>query len=76
VLARQGRTDEAIEHFHEALRIKPDFERAHYNLGIALLEQGKIDEAIAQFRETLRIAPDFSQARTHLDRALKMKQQQ
>lgn len=76
VLARQGRTDEAVAHFHEALRIKPDFERAHYNLGIALLEQGKVDEAIVRFRETLRIAPYFSQARTHLDRALKMKQQE
>jgi tetratricopeptide (TPR) repeat protein len=32
LLAQQGRLDEAIEHFSEALRIKPDFVEAHRNL--------------------------------------------
>jgi len=35
-------TDEAVAHFREALRIKPDFAEAHNNLKRALAVQGKI----------------------------------
>jgi tetratricopeptide (TPR) repeat protein len=40
VLARQGRIDEAIEHFTEALRIQPGFEDASKNLRLALSIKG------------------------------------
>jgi hypothetical protein len=35
-LDKQGRTEEAIEHYLQVLRIKPDYVEAHYNLGNAL----------------------------------------
>ena len=34
-LARAGRIDEAIAHFSEALRLKPDFEAARRDLQVA-----------------------------------------
>jgi hypothetical protein len=62
VLAGQGKIQEAIAHYGEALRIKPDYSEAHNNLGNALALQGNIQEAIAHFAEALRINPDLAEA--------------
>jgi tetratricopeptide (TPR) repeat protein len=70
VLAGDGKVAEAIEHYKEALRIKPGFATAHTNLGAALMKQGKVDEAIAHFTEGLRIKPDFAEAHSDLAVAL------
>ncbi len=37
----QGKLDEAIAEYREAIRLKPDDAEAHYNLGVALTDQGK-----------------------------------
>jgi Flp pilus assembly protein TadD len=47
-LRAQGKTDEAIAEFREAIRLKPDHASAHTNLGNALDAQGKTDLAIAE----------------------------
>jgi len=47
--AQQGKLNEAIACYEEALRIKPDFSKAHFNLGEVLERQGKNDEAIKHF---------------------------
>lgn len=65
-LAGQGRVDDAIRHYNEALRIKPDDGDARYNLANALVRQAKIQEAIAQYREVLKTAPDYVMARNNL----------
>jgi len=39
ILARTGRLDEAIAHFREALRVKPDFKEAEYNLKVATAQK-------------------------------------
>src|SRR6202167_1037861 len=65
-LADQGKLDEAIAHYSEALRIKPDYADAHNNLGAALADQGKVDEAIAHYSEALRIKPDYADAHDNL----------
>ena len=39
----KGQLDEAIEHFHKAIRYKPDYASAHSNLGNALAVQHKLD---------------------------------
>jgi hypothetical protein len=36
ILAMQGKTQEGIIHFREALRLKPDFAAARNNLQVAL----------------------------------------
>jgi tetratricopeptide (TPR) repeat protein len=69
-LAGQGKIDEAITQYTDALRIKPDFAEAHLNLGTALAAQGRIDEAMAQYSEALRIKPDFPGAHINMGAAL------
>jgi serine/threonine-protein kinase len=69
-LAGQGKLDEAITEFREALRLKPDYPEAHNNLGNALPDQGKLDEAIAESREALRLRPDYADAHITLGAAL------
>jgi tetratricopeptide (TPR) repeat protein len=65
-LRNQRRGAEAIAHFEEALRIRPDFAEGHSNLGGALAEQGKLDEAIEHYREALRIDPGYGDAHNNL----------
>jgi protein O-mannosyl-transferase len=70
VLADQGKLDEAIAHYSEALRIKPDYATARNNLGLALADEGKLDEAIAHYSEALRIKPDYADALNNWGAAL------
>ena len=71
-LTRQGKLDEAIARYSEALRIDPNYAQAHSNLSIALATQGKLDEAIAHYFEALRINPNYAQAHSNLGIALAM----
>ncbi len=45
--------------FRHALAVTENNERAHNNLGSALLRQGRVDEAITELRKTLEIAPAY-----------------
>jgi len=71
VLVTQGKVDDAIAHYREALKIKPYYVRTHNNLGIALREQGKLDEAISHYRTALRIRPQYVDAHNNLALVLK-----
>ncbi|KAH3674496.1 hypothetical protein WICMUC_003334 [Wickerhamomyces mucosus] len=44
-LANSNRPEEAIEAYHEALRLKPSFVRARYNLGVSSINIGCYKEA-------------------------------
>ena len=68
--ADQGKLEEAIAEFRTAIRLKPDFAEAHYNLGIALAGQGKLEEAIAEYRAAIRLKPDDAEAHNNLGVAL------
>ena len=65
-LGASGKVEEAIAHYEQALRIKPDYAEAHNNLGIALAQAGRIEEAIAHFEQALRIKPDYAEAHCNL----------
>ena len=67
---QKGETDQAIEKYLEAIKIKPDFPEAHNLLGAALHKQGNLDEAIAPYRKAIKIKPDFSDAHNNLGVAL------
>jgi protein O-mannosyl-transferase len=58
VLSKEGRLDEAIQQYREALRLKPDDADAHYDLANALYRKRLWDEAIAEYQEDLRLNPD------------------
>jgi tetratricopeptide (TPR) repeat protein len=73
ILNRQGKHDEAIAHFTEALRIKPDYFHALANMGWALRQQGKAAEAIGFLQQALTVRPDS--ADTHRQLALVLARQ-
>src|SRR6266513_1469745 len=61
-LDEQGKLAEAIDHYRQALQIKPDYAEAHGAMGAALAEQGKGAEAIEHYRTALRLKPDYAEA--------------
>ena len=65
-LSAGGRTVEATDHFHEALRICPRYVAGHISLGIELSNQGRRAEAIRQFNEALEINPESAGAHINL----------
>src|SRR5262249_48309563 len=65
-----GRKDDALKHYEEAGRLKPDFSDAWSNRGINLLEQGQADEAIGCLRKSLELRPNASAIHSNLLLAL------
>ncbi|MHC4570948.1 MAG: tetratricopeptide repeat protein [Planctomycetota bacterium] len=74
-LFEKGRFDEAIMHFDEVLRIRPQNMKARYNKGRVFLEQGKFDEAVAVFAELLRIERNWPEVQNYLGLAYARKGQ-
>ena len=72
-LLTAGKLDEAVAANREAVRLKPDYWAAHYNLGVALKRQGQRDEAIAAHREAARLMPTWSWPHAALASALSEK---
>ena len=70
VLSSQGKPDEAIAEFREAIRLNPDDPAAHMNLGNALYGQGSLAEAIAELRAAIRLKLDDARAHNNLAWAL------
>jgi tetratricopeptide (TPR) repeat protein len=62
-LAASGHLDEAITHYNDAIRLKPDFELARVNLAMTLANQGKTEDAMNAFFEVLKLNPDNDIAR-------------
>jgi len=56
-LFKQGKAEEAGQHFAEALRIWPDNVTATGNLAMALVAQGKLEEAVDTCKATLKLQP-------------------
>jgi protein O-mannosyl-transferase len=69
-LTVQGRFDEAVENYDQALNINPRNVKARNNLANALLQSDRIDEAIPHLEQVLAIEPDFAEAHYHLANAL------
>jgi Tfp pilus assembly protein PilF len=66
VLNRRGKPAEAILHFDEALRIKPDYFHALANMARVLWQQGKTGEAIGFYERALKVRPDSVKAHMQL----------
>ena len=69
-LERQGRLTDALQHYSEALRMKPDYAEAQYNIGNILMRQGRLTDALQHYSEALRIKPDYADAYNNLGVAL------
>lgn len=48
----------AVEHYNEAIKIKPSEYANYNNLGILQMEYGQFDSAIASFEESIKINPN------------------
>jgi protein O-mannosyl-transferase len=65
-LRREGRLEEAMMHFEEAIAIKAQDGDAQNNLGEVLLALGKVDDATPHIMEALRLQPDSPAAHVNL----------
>ena len=58
ILKTQGKLDEAISAYEEAIFLEPEYAPGHYSLGVALKEQGKLPEATEAFSKAISLGPD------------------
>jgi hypothetical protein len=65
-LFKQGRYEEAIPCFQEAIRLEPEYPDALNNLGACLHKQRKYGEAIACFQKALVYNPSYVDAHANL----------
>lgn len=70
LLKEQGRVAEAITHYEQAVRAKPDLPDARVNLGLALIEAGRPAEALSHLEEAARQRPGSAQVRYNFGAAL------
>ena len=61
-LVALGDVAAAQQHLGEAIRAKPDFDKAYYDLGMIWLSQNKLKEAEAAFKGVVRLNPEDYQA--------------
>jgi tetratricopeptide (TPR) repeat protein len=65
-LAKDGRLEEAIACFQQAIAVDPNSAESHLNLGVAWARQGKLERAVDSFREAARLEPNAPEAHGNL----------
>ena len=58
MLAEEGRADESLVFYKEAIRLEPGFARAYHNLGYAYQHLGQLEEALDNYDQALERAVD------------------
>ena len=71
IYAEINEDQSAINCYQQALKIKPNFPIARYNLGNIFKRRGNSDDAIANFKEALKLKPDLFQAYYNLGNIMK-----
>ena len=61
-----GQLDIAVQSYKKALSIKPDYAKAHYNLGGALQELDKLHDSAKSYKNAIAIEPEYAQAHNNL----------
>jgi type IV pilus biogenesis/stability protein PilW len=68
---RQGRAQDALKEFDQALAAEPDFAEAHLGRGLVLeYGYGKLDEAERHYRRALELKPGYPEAHNNLGQLL------
>ena len=66
IYRKQGRYEEAVLQFKEAIRINPKAPEAYNDLGIVYYAQGNLQGAIEEYKKAIEIDPDFYKAYNNL----------
>ncbi|MGD0279937.1 MAG: tetratricopeptide repeat protein [Smithella sp.] len=61
-LAAKGKIEEALYHYKEAIRLKPDYADGYYNRGNLYARSGKYQLAIEDFNKTISLNEDYADA--------------
>jgi tetratricopeptide (TPR) repeat protein len=61
-LAKQGKFEEAVKDYDQAIKLKPDLAEAFNNRGTALIKQGKYVEAVKDYDQAIKLKPDYAEA--------------
>jgi tetratricopeptide (TPR) repeat protein len=69
-LKTQGRLDEALRHFDEAARLKPDDALVQSIIGVFLTERGMLGGAVAHLSRAVEIDPNDAEAHYNLGTVL------
>ena len=67
---QNGRNDEAVGYFNQALAILPDYAEAHFNLANALKNLNRLDQALKGYEKAVALKPDFAEAHNNMGNAL------
>ncbi|MCK4358417.1 MAG: tetratricopeptide repeat protein [Candidatus Cloacimonetes bacterium] len=62
----KGNYDKAIEEYKLAIKYKPDFAIAHYNLGVVYGKKLLTDKAIGEYKLAIKYKPDYAKAHLNL----------
>lgn len=69
---RKNRIDDAIKHYTTAVQIRPYYDDALNNLGIALAVKGELEAALDKFRKAIEVAPHRADTYYNLGNVLVM----
>ena len=61
-----GQLDIAVQSYKKALSIKPDYAKAHYNLGGAFQELDKLHDSAKSYENAITLEPENAQAHNNL----------
>jgi len=61
-----GQLDVAIKNYEDAIAIKPDYAKAHFNLAGSLHDLGQMDAAVQSYEKTIEIEPNYAEAHNNL----------
>ena len=61
-----GQQEIAIQNYERALSIKPEYAKAHYNLGNVLQELGKLHDSVKSYENSIAFEPENAQAHNNL----------
>jgi len=67
---QKKRDGEAIQEYHKAISVQPNYPPAHFELGLVLLHAGQNGQAVEEYRRGLPLDPNNAEAHNNLGVAL------
>jgi protein O-GlcNAc transferase len=68
--------DAAIDNYKQAIKIKPDYADAYYNMGVVQKDKGDLAAAIHSYKQAIKINPSFANAYHDMGNALNANNEQ